>query len=1584
MSKVFFKSICQFVIVGILMFCSRNSVAQDSPLLKWAGHFKGAAGVSDNFGYGIVTDATGNVYSTGSYSGTTDFDPGLGVFNLISAFGSQDIYVSKLDNNGNFVWAKSIGQGVLDAGYSIAVDAGGNVYITGTYRGNVDFDPGPGIFTLAGSALNFSFILKLDTDGNFLWAKPISAGSTVGSGRGIAIDNSNNVLVTGIYSGTVDFDPGAGIFNMTSAGGDEIYVIKLDANGNFVWAKSMGGTGFDRGFSIAIDNSNNVLTTGSYSGVGDFDPGAGLFSMTAVGITDIFISKLDASGNFVWAKSMGGLEADVGNSLTTDGLNNVIITGRFKSTVDFDPGAAVFNLSTGSSNEDGFIAKLDASGNFGWAVSIGGSTLQGDSGNGITTDVSGNVLVTGYFEGTVDFNFGAGTFNLTSAIFGTDIFLLKLDTNGNSIWAVQTGGNNNQPDEGNAITVDALGHIWSTGSYSTAADFDFGPCIFSLNAEFNVDINTYVEKISAGNFGPPTITSFSPTSGPIGTTITITGTNFSIIPGDNRVTFNGGAVAFGSVSTTTSITTAVPAGANSGNIGVTVGCYPIAVSVGSFIVTTGALPTITSFTPISGPIGTTVTITGTNFSTIPANNIVYFGAVRATVTIATSTQLTVTVPPGATFKPITVSVNGLTVYTSRPFVVSFAGGGPIDNCSFAPAIAIGTVSTSSFNSALCDLDGDGKMDLLIPEFSSNQLAIFRNTSVSGTVSFAPKIPLTGLTQALSTAVGDLDGDGKQDIAVANYTNGQLSVYKNLSTPGTISVATRVTYSIPAFTDDVSIADIDGDGKQDLIISASIQGLIVLRNQGSPGVIDATTFAAGVTFATGANAYPIALGDLDGDGKLDAIVPNANTYTLSVLRNTSTPGSVSFAASVTLTTNTGTPTAGFGTGYVSLGDIDGDNKLDIVAVSNTVTKLSLFRNTSTPGSLTFDPRFDIATTGIGAAPPLSDLNGDGKLDLVADNGPLQMLVFESTASSGAFNATTFKTSVIIPRASSAIPQLGDVDGDGRNDIISTATNVQVFQNLIGTISPPTIASFSPTSGILGATVNITGTNFNSLFSKTVEFNGTPATITASTATTLTVTVPAGATTGLVKVTIGCNAITGSNFTVGSPATITITTQPSDFIACVGQTATFTTAVSGTTNIIYQWQFSVDGIAPFTDIANGGSYSNATTATLSVNTIGNFGLGRYRCRINGDFAAEVITNDEGLFINPVSIAPTVLGANRCGAGSVTLTASGGTNGQYKWYTTPSGGTAIAGETNGTYVTPSITSTTNYYVSLNSNGCESTRTIVTATLTITPAPTATGVSGCPARAVTLTASGGTNGQYNWYTVATGGTAIAGATNNTYQISSLTVTSTFYVSLTISGCESTRTPVTATLLSTGCAPVISTQTLTTQVEGKIEINLQSLITTPGTLDPTSIKVITQPASGAIASIANFLLVIDYKGKPFSGKETTVIEACNTNGLCAQQTFSIEVAGDVIVFNAVSPNGDGKNEFLVLQYIESISPKNQVSIYNRWGDEVFSISDYDNKTRVFAGLSNSGSQLPSGTYFYKIALQSTGQVATGYLSLKR
>jgi hypothetical protein len=383
----------------------------------WA---KQIGGTGDDSGESISVDPSGNVYTTGLFSGTVDFDPGPATFNLTSV-GSYDIFVSKIDASGNFVWAKQMGGTNIDYGTSIAVDASGNSYLTGMFIGTADFDPGVGTFNLISSGGTDVFVCKLDASGDFVWANKMG-GNNADQGLSITIDASNNVYTTGTFNGTSDFDPGAGVFNLTSAGSTDIFISKLDASGNFVWAKQMGGTTNDAGKSIAVDASGNVYTTGQFSGIADFDPEAGVFNLTSVGLSDIFISKIDASGNFVWAKQIGGASNDSGNSIFVDISGNVFSTGTFLGTADFDPGVGVFDL-TSEGNSDIFISKLDPSGNFVWAQKIGGT--DNDNATSIKVDGSDNIYTTGHFFGTADFDPEAGVFNLTSA-GGGDIFVHKM------------------------------------------------------------------------------------------------------------------------------------------------------------------------------------------------------------------------------------------------------------------------------------------------------------------------------------------------------------------------------------------------------------------------------------------------------------------------------------------------------------------------------------------------------------------------------------------------------------------------------------------------------------------------------------------------------------------------------------------------------------------------------------------------------------------------------------------------------------------------------------------------------------------------------------------------------------------------------------------------------------------------------------------------------------------------------------------------------------------------------------------------------------------------------------------------------
>src|SRR5258706_11830610 len=261
--------------------------------LLWA---KSMGGVSDDFGLSITTDSSGNVFTTGSYQGPADFDPSAGTANLSSA-GIGDIFITKFDSSGNLVWAKSMGGTADDAGGAIAVDTSGNIYTTGYFAGTADFDPGAGTANFSSAGIGDIFITKFDSSGNLVWAKSMG-GTADDASNAIAVDASGNIYTTGYFEGTADFDPSAGIFNLTNVGGDDIFVSKLDSNGNFVWAKSMGGTSAEAGRGIGLDTNGNVYTTGFFQVISDFDPGVGTFNLTPAGALDIFISKLDSNGNF--------------------------------------------------------------------------------------------------------------------------------------------------------------------------------------------------------------------------------------------------------------------------------------------------------------------------------------------------------------------------------------------------------------------------------------------------------------------------------------------------------------------------------------------------------------------------------------------------------------------------------------------------------------------------------------------------------------------------------------------------------------------------------------------------------------------------------------------------------------------------------------------------------------------------------------------------------------------------------------------------------------------------------------------------------------------------------------------------------------------------------------------------------------------------------------------------------------------------------------------------------------------------------------------------------------------------------------
>jgi hypothetical protein len=276
------------------------------------------------------------------------------------------------------------------------------------------------------------------------WAK--GAGGTVDDrGLNIAVDASGNSYVTGSFQGSAGFDA----TTLVSAGGTDIFVVKYDAGGALVWAKAAGGAGADLGFGIVADAAGNIYVTGVFTGSAAFDA----TTLASAGSFDIFLAKYDPSGALMWAKSAGGSGADFGFGVAVDISGNSYVTGRFTGNATFD---AVTLVDNGGG--DIFVAKYDPSGMLVWAKGDGGTSLE--QSNGVALEASGNIYVTGFFQGSSVFGVSAGLF---------DIFVAKYDASGTLVWSEAAGGTGS--DIGNGIAMDASGNSYITGVFAGCATF---------------------------------------------------------------------------------------------------------------------------------------------------------------------------------------------------------------------------------------------------------------------------------------------------------------------------------------------------------------------------------------------------------------------------------------------------------------------------------------------------------------------------------------------------------------------------------------------------------------------------------------------------------------------------------------------------------------------------------------------------------------------------------------------------------------------------------------------------------------------------------------------------------------------------------------------------------------------------------------------------------------------------------------------------------------------------------------------------------------------------------------------------------
>lgn len=477
----------------IFTFTMIHLLSAKSQSVEW---LVSAGGDKSDKGSTVVVDQDGYIYATGYYNEEADFGP----YNTSFSFpNSKEVFVSKMDSNGNYLWVKNGLNYFDDRGLGLCVDENGFIYVTGTCWGGLEWG-GLSVYNFTGYTDQI-FIVKLDPAGNEVWMKNAGvneAGYPYNDdhGQDLAADGEGNIYVTGFLSNNSDTDVLDAVFDGISVPmqpNDSLaYVAKLDTDGNWAWVETFDGIFASRDNACALDDEGNVYITGSFTDDAIF----GSTTLSSYGKQDIYVVKYNSDGVFQWVRQAGSVKSDRGNGIIYGHDGHMYLTGEFRDVCSFKSGLYLDNYG-GPKGRDIFVAKISKDGDWIWA-SKGGSKKGSDKGIEITANDQGNIFVTGQFSANADF----GDFEVDSDGDSVDVFIAAIDTLGEWRWVMKAGGSDF--DRGAGITVDSSCNVYITGYY--ASDLTIGGKVVNANLG-GKDIFTLKMSDVCFGYDPPVDTS---------------------------------------------------------------------------------------------------------------------------------------------------------------------------------------------------------------------------------------------------------------------------------------------------------------------------------------------------------------------------------------------------------------------------------------------------------------------------------------------------------------------------------------------------------------------------------------------------------------------------------------------------------------------------------------------------------------------------------------------------------------------------------------------------------------------------------------------------------------------------------------------------------------------------------------------------------------------------------------------------------------------------------------------------------------------------------------------------------------------